>query len=292
MESQNPFFSIIIPIYNSSHTLKRVFLSIQNQSFKNWELIFVNDGSTDDSEKIVYSFIEDKRVSYIFQENSGVSTARNRGVLAAKSNWLIFLDSDDELSKTALRNFFESLKVFPNELVLLAGFKRIREGYVEDLVFIPSKEKKIKFLSGAFIISRCLFNKLKGYDSRFTFGENSELFRRINYENIIPKQLSFVSLLYHDKPVGGSKNMKNMEYSTRLLLEKHADYFDKNLKEKRVYLQIIGVCNLRLGNYSKAKEFLYKAYKIDCLRLDTLVRLIISQIPFLSRKVYPLSEYR
>ena len=88
--------SIIIPVFNSEKTLKRCITSIINQTYKDLDIIIVNDGSKDKSEEICKEFQKkDKRINYIVQKNSGVSNARNNGLSKVKGDFITFIDSDD-----------------------------------------------------------------------------------------------------------------------------------------------------------------------------------------------------
>lgn len=88
--------SVIIPLYNKAHTIVNTLNTIMNQSYKDFEVIIVNDGSTDNGvEKIINSF-NDERIKIISQENSGVSAARNNGVEISKGDWISFIDGDDQ----------------------------------------------------------------------------------------------------------------------------------------------------------------------------------------------------
>lgn len=89
-----PFFSIIVPVYNSEKTLARALRSVVAQSFKDWELIIVDDGSTDNIDTVLNHFSANN-IHVVKQENLGVSQARNVGVSMAKGEWLTFLDADD-----------------------------------------------------------------------------------------------------------------------------------------------------------------------------------------------------
>ena len=86
--------SVIIPTYNRSHCLGDAIDSVLAQTHKNLEIIVVDDGSTDGTKDIVRSY--GWPVKYIYQTNQGVSAARNRGIKEARSEWIAFLDSDDE----------------------------------------------------------------------------------------------------------------------------------------------------------------------------------------------------
>lgn len=92
----NKLISVVIPVYNAEKTLKRSIESVLNQTYSNIELVIVNDGSADDSEKICLSY-DDRRIYYIYQKNEGVAAARNNALRVAKGDYIAFLDADDYL---------------------------------------------------------------------------------------------------------------------------------------------------------------------------------------------------
>ena len=97
--------SVIIPVYNKEATLASCVNSVLIQSYKEWEIILVDDGSTDDSLMICQSLaVIDKRIHVIHQKNGGVSSARNRGLSCAHGKWIVFLDADDLLPQHALKD--------------------------------------------------------------------------------------------------------------------------------------------------------------------------------------------
>jgi len=91
---EGPKVSIIIPTFNRQHMLKDAISSVLAQTYKNFEIIIVDDGSTDDTKDVVKAF-GDYRIKYIWQENAGVSSARNHGVRLSQGEYIAFLDSDD-----------------------------------------------------------------------------------------------------------------------------------------------------------------------------------------------------
>lgn len=101
-----PKVSIIVPVYNTEQYLSRCIDSILAQTFDDFELILVNDGSTDNSGKICEEYAQkDNRIKVIHKENGGVSSARNLGLDEAKGEWITFIDSDDYISDTYLSDF-------------------------------------------------------------------------------------------------------------------------------------------------------------------------------------------
>ncbi|MDD9324608.1 glycosyltransferase family A protein, partial [Pediococcus acidilactici] len=105
-----PLFSLVIPVYNAEKYLDRLFQSINKQSYKNYEVLIIDDGSTDNTKEICLDMTnKSSRFSYIRQKNGGVSVARNRGLERAKGKYLFFIDADDELMEGALQQLADTV---------------------------------------------------------------------------------------------------------------------------------------------------------------------------------------
>lgn len=103
--------SIIIPIYNAGDKLNRMLSSLAKQSYINYEILLIDDGSTDQTAEICrQANCSDKRINYYFQENAGVSSARNLGLEKAKGEFVTFLDADDEIDNNYLQVLVEACK--------------------------------------------------------------------------------------------------------------------------------------------------------------------------------------
>lgn len=112
--------SIIVPVYNAEHFLKECIESVIIQTYNDWELILVNDGSTDKSEEIIKNYLSDNRIKYIYKENSGVTETRWMGIEHANGSIVMFLDSDDILIDEALKfvydNFTDDIDILSFEM--------------------------------------------------------------------------------------------------------------------------------------------------------------------------------
>lgn len=104
-----PYFSIITPTYNRAHLIGRTIASVLTQTFGDFELIIVDDGSTDNTKEIIEAF-DDKRIRYLYQTNSERGKARNTGAENAKGAYIFFLDSDDLIYEDHLQHAFDELE--------------------------------------------------------------------------------------------------------------------------------------------------------------------------------------
>lgn len=115
--NSDPFFSILIPTYQAGHYLGNAIRSVLDQDYVDYEMIVVDDGSADDTEKLVES-ICDARLRYFSIAHGGTQNARYLGAKRARGKYLVFLDADDELTPYALRNIYARLLQYPCDLYI------------------------------------------------------------------------------------------------------------------------------------------------------------------------------
>src|SRR6267143_1280624 len=110
-----PLISVIIPTYNRERFVIKAIDSILNQTVKDYEIIVIDDGSTDGTRTALEAY--SKKIRYIYQENAGVSSARNAGIKKAQGEWMAFLDSDDEWTKDYLSTQMAHIRKYPHAVV-------------------------------------------------------------------------------------------------------------------------------------------------------------------------------
>lgn len=181
-------FSIVIPLYNKETVISRTLQSVLKQSYSNYEVVVVDDGSKDRSIDIVSSY-DDSRIRIINQENKGVSAARNRGIRESRYEWIFFLDADDLMLPNALSVFADMIKSYPNEKYFSA--RSLWENHIEgDDVIAKSVRRtrcpffyiwlrKIDPAPRNVVIHRDLIDKLGFYDERMSFYEDWEFSLRM-----------------------------------------------------------------------------------------------------------------
>ncbi len=157
--------SIVTPTYNRAGLVPHTVRSIQAQTFTDWELLLVDDGSTDDTENVIRSFLEDKRVRYFRKENTGQADSLNYGATFARGDYITFLDSDD-IAFPAWLETAESYMDSDTGIVCVGAIRKfpdgklVREG-MENYRFF-GRDIKLKFTSGSLFIRLDLFKAIRG----------------------------------------------------------------------------------------------------------------------------------
>ena len=151
-----PKFSVIIPVYNTEQYLKRCLDSVFAQSYTDFEVICVDDGSTDGSSGVLTGY-DDERLKVITQSNQGQGEARNRALEAAQGEYIYFLDSDDYLPDNALRNLLDAAETFP-DADFIKGNHRVltKDGEIRTRFSDSRKEHAGKLLDYEFALKHII----------------------------------------------------------------------------------------------------------------------------------------
>lgn len=137
-----PFFSIVIPLYNKEKYIRNTIKSVLNQTFQDFEIVVVNDGSKDGSVEVIRA-IKDIRVRLFEQENAGVSVARNKGIKESKSEYIVFLDADDLWLPEFLQTIYDLILKFPDAGLYATAYKKRKsngEEYGINIQGLPSNK--------------------------------------------------------------------------------------------------------------------------------------------------------
>lgn len=141
---ENPDISIVMPAFNAGKYIEESILSVLKQTHQNWELLVVNDGSTDDTQAIAESYAaKDNRVKVINQVNSRLGAARNAAIAQAKGTWIAFLDSDDLWDATKLEKQLAFSKIHPEVSVIYTDGWVFADHEPEKLIEYPTVTGKI-----------------------------------------------------------------------------------------------------------------------------------------------------
>ena len=178
------FFSVIIPLYNKQESICNTVNSVLSQTFGDFELIIVNDGSTDESVKRIQEIV-DHRIVFINKKNGGVSSARNAGIQQSSGEWVSFLDADDYWDYHYLEKVKSAIEKFPAASVIATNYRMgdksieyNQEGYIMDYFLLVMKYKEILWTS-VVSIKRTCFKEVGLFPTQYTYGEDLNLWSRL-----------------------------------------------------------------------------------------------------------------
>lgn len=187
----NPVVSIIVPVYKNERYLRNCIESVLGQTFQNFEIVLVDDGSPDNCGMICDAYaIRDERVIVHHKKNEGVSSARNDGMKLARGEYLAFLDSDDYWLPTHLEDIIAGFKTYPEAgIVATARYNVDENGHKKIFALLSSKKIfEIKHfalyspyvLTSTLAIRKDIFNLLGGFRDKIKRGEDLDFWLRIS----------------------------------------------------------------------------------------------------------------
>ncbi|WP_418263281.1 glycosyltransferase family 2 protein [Flavobacterium faecale] len=306
------FFSVIIPLYNKENHIQDTLRSVLNQSFQDFEVLIIEDCSTDNSRIKAESVISDKIIIIQHKENQGLSASRNTGILNANSDYLAFLDADDIWDEKYLAKIFELTQNFPKAHLFATNYVEV---YSKKVTISPSTNLK-KFDSDGIVpdffesnlyqniycpsslcVKKEVFEKIGGYDNTINYGEDVDFNIRANYLFKLAYSNSALvnNIMYSENKITNS-SLKNKKITNFTYYEPLA----KTNKSLKMYLDInryMMALNYKrqndLVNWKMLKNSIHKNPDISglnnkqriLLELPTLVLQLISKIKLILLKL-------
>lgn len=184
-------FSVVIPLYNKADTIERSLRSIASQTLSDFEVIVVDDGSSDEGSAVVESFDGIQSLRLIHQTNAGVSAARNRGVKEAFGEFVAFLDADDEWDSEFLQELHRILLRYPQANVIGTDYAYVKPNEIimgldrdriEEIDFFDEWAWRTPINSSSAAIRKTFYNECGGYNSAYRFYEDAEFLFRMALE--------------------------------------------------------------------------------------------------------------
>lgn len=266
-------FSVIIPLYNKGPYVSKAIKSVLAQSFKDFEIIVMDDGSIDDSYANAKVVLEGASMKYrlVHQENAGVSTARNNGVALSSGDYLCFLDADDWWDPAFLERMNWLIDTYPeagiygtNYYYVKNGRKRVcvkgaETGYI-NYCRLYAEGMSMPLTSISVGIPRAVFEHQQGFKNHLKLGEDFDLWIRI----ALTEKVVFLNepLAYYNQDVDTSRRgIGHLVYPTYHMLW-NLDYLSEEERFNPEYKQLID--NLRA--YSLMPYYLSREYREDAMR--------------------------
>ncbi len=238
-----PTFSIILPTYNRCYILWRAILSVLAQTYPYFELIIIDDGSEDKTEKLVKSFT-DPRIVYIKSKNNiGASAARNKGLKKAKGKYIAYLDSDNEWHKDFLESMRGAVKKYPGKVLFFCKKnyrlkiketdrkeKMVRDEFFGHKKYFDLKrlwQRKIIIDTNTFIHKKEIIEKVGDWDTKLDFWEDFEYTLRISRK--YPQGFMYLNRALVDYEqvlnfVDTKKEINRWEKCEKYIFEKHKNH--------------------------------------------------------------------
>ncbi|MDB5182427.1 MAG: glycosyl transferase family 2 [Candidatus Saccharibacteria bacterium] len=267
--------SVVTPTYNRAHTILNAIKTVQAQTYKNWEMIIVDDGSTDNTEEVIKS-LNDPSIRYYKKQNGGPSRARNYGVEHAKGEWIMYLDSDDELLPECMSISMEWLNKYPQAVFAFPRSTRTLELYengkltkvVDDSGDTPEKftiqdifNRNAGFSPNGFMHLRRLFEEGIKWDDDLACMEDWELMMSIGEKN--PEGFLYVPVVLqkYTQRYGSDNLVSQANYGTwadgfEYIYNKHKN--DKMLKGQTWYPEKVNKWRQRQKEFEAGTRPAYK----------------------------------
>lgn len=256
-------FSVVIPLYNKENSIRNTVQSVLNQSFTDFEIVIVNDGSTDKSLEVVQQ-INDARIRIINKANGGVSSARNLGIKKADKEWIAFLDGDDLWEANHLQTVYKMIQQFPSDQVFCTSYIRSTQQFPEkqdDTIVIINDYfveaiKSHFFWTSVAVINHSVFNETGMFKEYLSRGEDLDLWARIGFKYRFIKS-NMVTAVY----VQDSENKLSFTKS----------------KLKNSILNVISFNNLSQSQSKYFRKLIINKIKTSLLQRDfsTAIKLIL-----------------
>lgn len=236
--------SIIIAFYQAENYLKSAILSVLNQSYDNWELLLIDDGSTDQSRAIALSF-DDPRIRFFEQKNKGVSAARNLGLSAMKGDYFCFLDADDTLTIDSLELRINKFKTNHNLSFVDGGVKKFSSKM--DILLETWSPKfegdplidLIKLTGNSFFGPTWLIKRQENIDYQFeeeiSHGEDLLFFLKLARKGGLYSYTKGFILNYRDTPNSAMKNLNGLENGYRYIKQEIINWSEITNSELAIY---------------------------------------------------------
>jgi len=279
-----PFFSIIIPLFNKENFIENTLKSVLNQSFVDFEVLIINDGSTDKSEKKVLEF-KDTRIYYFYQENGGVSAARNFGIAKAQSDYITFIDADDYWYPNFLQEMFTNIGRFPelkvfsaaieietSKKVFPSNYSIVKTGDSQIVNYFEASQKETVICTSCAVFHKGVFEKTGNFDIQLKSGEDTDMWIRIGLIYLVLFSWKILARYIYDAQ-SLTKNHKttinSLNFSKYSLLESTNPDLKKFLDLNRFSLSI------KSKIVGEKKHFLlfYKAIDLENLSLKKRILL-------------------
>ncbi|MGL4597043.1 MAG: glycosyltransferase family 2 protein [Bacteroidia bacterium] len=283
----NPLVSIVIPAYNAAPWIAETIRSVKQQTYQNWELLIINDGSTDDTVSVVESFLTDSRISLINQKNSGVSHTRNAGIEKARGQYIALLDADDWwmhenlekkvrlLNRPEIDFVFSDMKRFYQETQTFSAHEMGSDENMFDHLLLWDREVIPTIPSNILVKKHCFESGLL-FDPQFSTAADQDFAFALAHQ-FRGKRIPEALIVYRILPQSMSRNIARLESDHLAVYHKAAKngLFKSGAFRRRcfgnLYVILAGNWWVQGNNKKRSLSFMLRAICTHPLVLVNLV---------------------
>jgi len=281
-----PAVSVIVPTHNRSSLLRRAIDSVRRQTFSDFEVVVVDDASTDDTAAVVRGY-GDSRIRYIkLTGNGGVASARNAGIAAAAGDFIALLDDDDEWLPEKLQRQLELFHRGGGAVgAVYSGYREIDQATSEVIAErLPSLRGQIfeqllfagYFTPTSTIVVRAeCFRRLGGFDASFRYGEDYDMWLRVAREYGFDFVNDCLTHVYF-QPGGLTQNYEAIIAGSELHLERYRAFFASHRAVYSAQLQRLGTLYCFTDRVTTGRSMFIEAIRLDPRSIKNYVCLVLS----------------
>ena len=272
-EEFHPLVSVIMPAFNARKHIREAIESVLEQDYENWELLIVNDGSTDDTAEIISEF-SDERIKYFEQENQGVSAARNLALKCMNGEFIALLDSDDVYPKNSISSRLKVFAQSPNA-DLVDGKVEVKDKTLSQTLrtFVPefrgnpltgfcNIDEKCYF--GPSCMLRVLPNKNHEFKVGMTHCEDLLFYMNVAKEGGLYDYTEELVLIYRKSAEQAMANLKGLERGYRTIFKESQSLVNFSFKQrwhsKIRMMKIMCLSYLKRGEFYRALRVLWRYF--------------------------------
>lgn len=284
-------FSVIIPLYNKAPYVKKAIESVYCQTLRDFELIVIDDGSSDNSLSVAREALRDTDIVFqlMHQENAGVSIARNKGVAVSQGDYICFLDADDWWAPTFLERMNWMIKQYPEAGIYGSNYFYVKNGRpkvfetIADTGYINycrvySEALHMPLWTGAICLPRSVFDEMKGFRPHLKLGEDFDLWIRIAFKYKVAFLNEPLSFYFQDS--NSNWRLVGKLHDPKFHMLWNLDYLEEKEKTDPDYKRLID----GLRTYGLLPYYLSKKYRETAK--NELAKVDWSKQPSKTRSLY------
>ena len=284
-----PFFSVIIPLFNKEKFIEATLKSVLNQTFIDFEILIIDDGSTDNSATLIKGF-DDTRIRYFYKENAGVSSARNYGIEKSQSNYISFIDADDYWYPDFLEEMIKIIQNYPQQNVFSAAieietskkvfpatYSIVKTNDHEIVNYFTASNKETVICTSCAVFHKNIFEKIGTFDTEVKSGQDTDMWIRIGINYPVVFSWKILARYIYD----GNSLSKNKNYLNKKINFSKFEEQEKTNSSLKIFLDLnrfsLAIKSKLIADEENFNSY-YKAIDLKNLTIKKRILLLLPSV--------------